>query len=126
VHGAAKFEVNVLPVACIYFDRLQSQKAYPECYTLTEFNVHRLLAISFVLAYKFLMDPPELHDNVTMVRVAGLVNVEELNRMERTALGLIDWRLCVDSAEFDAKATCLGVATIAEQSVPGPLVAVDA
>ena len=95
--------------AHVYFTRICAQVE------LSPLNVHRLLAACVCVAHKFCEDVPSAQ--CVLARTFG-VTARELGRLERAALGLLDWRLYVRAAAYDAACASLAEAF---RAVPRPL-----
>ena len=112
VHFYGFFEPATLVLMVIYFDRLRTSPPLETdiCdHRLTHFNFHRMLAVSFTLAAKYLLDPCHVASNLKMSKIAGIDRLTEMNNLERYALTLLNYRLMVDSTEFRKTCDELGI-----------------
>jgi hypothetical protein len=82
-------------LALIYIDRIV--KLHPE-FTISLFNIHRLLVTSVMLGAKFFDDL--YYSNAYYAKVGG-VRTSELNALEAQFLRLIEWKLHVLPQEYD-------------------------
>lgn len=82
-------------VALIYIDRLTG--ANPNIF-INECTIHRLLAVSLVLAMKY-NDDQLLHNNAYVSQVVG-IDTTELNRLEFLFMKMVDFKLFVYPNEF--------------------------
>ena len=108
-HGA--FDATVIPVALVYLERtvdLPPPSASSTCsHPLTRYNVHRIVAIAFILAYKYLMEEQEVASSVAMAKISGFSTVSELYYLERYTLAHLNWHLFVSVEQFEAAKTRL-------------------
>ena len=65
---------------------------------VTEYNIHRLLLISFVLATKIYDD--EYFENKYYAKIGGISN-KEINSMELEFVELLEFNLFVKEIEFE-------------------------
>lgn len=65
---------------------------------VTEYNIHRLLLISFVLATKIYDD--EYFENKYYAKIGGISN-KEINSMELEFVELLEFNLFVKEVEFE-------------------------
>lgn len=79
----------------VYLDRVQEKCKE---LSMTEMNCHRLLSTALVLAIKYLDD--EVYSNAYYARVGGL-STSELNNLETTMLGILDWNLTVSPDTYN-------------------------
>jgi len=91
----AGFSQAVLIAALIYIDRLVQ---YNNEYSLTGYNIHKLLLISSLLATKFFDD--HYYFNSYYAKVGG-VPVREINFLETTFLKLLDFNLFISNDLFE-------------------------
>mmetsp|Transcript_53844 Transcript_53844/g.106222 ORF Transcript_53844/g.106222 Transcript_53844/m.106222 type:complete len:90 (+) Transcript_53844:3-272(+) len=73
-------------------------KLHPD-FVISNFNIHRLLSVSLMLAAKFHDDV--FYANPHYAKVAGL-QVQEFNRLEEQLLEMLKWQLNVLPGEYDA------------------------
>ena len=81
-------------MALSYIDKLSNDDNWPV--TLTRFNVHRLLAVSMMIASKFYED--QYLDNDSWGTITGM-GLPEINRIERRFLLYIDFDI---NTRFDS------------------------
>jgi hypothetical protein len=67
-----------------------------------DFNVHRLLCTSLVLAAKFMED--QSCSNLHYARVGGIETLEEMNKLEALMLRALDYRLYVTKEGYEEAA----------------------
>jgi len=79
-----------------YIDRLLQRNP---AVTVSPRSCHRMLACSLVLAAKFQDDT--FYSNKFYAKIAGL-SLQEMNKLERRMLELLDYRLVVDLEEFES------------------------
>merc|ERR1712129_247345 len=85
-----------LVCSLVYIDRIV--KRHPE-FMVSPLNVHRLLAVSMMLAAKFLDD---IHySNSHYAKVAG-VRVQEMCALEAQFVKLIDWQFLVQADDYSS------------------------
>lgn len=104
---------SVLLTACIYLDRLVV--AEPQLF-LRSANVHKMFAVAFMLAFKFLED-----DYLTSHFFSPALRIpkEELNQLEIYFLRCINYHLFVDPESFcDAQITLMANAIHSENGIP--------
>ena len=82
-------------LALVYIDRLIKRHSD---FSVTQFNVHRLLVTAVMLAAKFFDDL--YYSNGYYAKVGG-VKCSELNVLEVHFLRMVDWRLAVTTEEFE-------------------------
>ena len=80
-------------LANIYIDRLLHNRHF----TITSLNVRHLLLAALLVATKFIDDS---YPSNGVFADAGLVSLDELNRMERVFLASIGYSLFVNSSQF--------------------------
>eukprot|EP00298_Acanthocystis_sp_HF-20_P019021 c22228_g1_i1.p1 GENE.c22228_g1_i1~~c22228_g1_i1.p1 ORF type:complete len:169 (-),score=24.12 c22228_g1_i1:97-603(-) len=80
-------------VAAIYIQRASSSRAD----LFTKKRIHKLLAISLVLATKFTDD---VHHNQTFYAATCGIDIEELNQLESSFLELIGFKCFISEEEF--------------------------
>mmetsp|Transcript_75536 Transcript_75536/g.218184 ORF Transcript_75536/g.218184 Transcript_75536/m.218184 type:complete len:272 (+) Transcript_75536:48-863(+) len=83
-----------LTLALVYIDRLL--KIHPG-FVVSALNIHRLLAVSIMVAAKFHDDV--FYSNAYYAKVAGL-QTKELNKLEEKFLDMLKWRMYVLPAEY--------------------------
>lgn len=91
---------EVLPIESVYIILLIYLNKFFEKQTekhLDKLNVHRLLACSFLMVYKFNVDVPRSNDFIA--QCAGISN-RELNLLEVDFLTAIDFKLVVSPEEY--------------------------
>ena len=88
---------EVFVTAIAYIDRFLATN--PRGIELALCNVHRLFAVAFVVAAKFVSDL--YNSNKYYARVAG-VSLEELNSLERAFLGDLGYNLYLTPEQYDA------------------------
>jgi hypothetical protein len=67
-----------------------------------DYNVHRLICTSVVLAAKFMED--QSYSNVHYARVGGIETLEEMNKLETLMLQALDYRLYVTKEGYEKAA----------------------
>ena len=86
-------EKNIIILGLIYIDRICDINRL----RLTNYNIHRILFISILIALKYNED--SIYSNKYYSEVAG-VSLKELNSMESSFLELLDFKLYVSEEEF--------------------------
>ena len=86
-------EKNIIILGLIYIDRICDINRL----RLTNYNIHRILFISILIALKYNED--SIYSNKYYSEVAG-VSLKELNSMEISFLELLDFKLFVSEEEF--------------------------
>ena len=86
-------EKNIIILGLIYIDRICDINHL----RLTNYNIHRILFISILIALKYNED--SIYSNKYYSEVAG-VSLKELNSMESSFLELLDFKLFVSEEEF--------------------------
>ena len=86
-------EKNIIILGLIYIDRICDINRL----RLTNYNIHRILFISILIALKYNED--SIYSNKYYSEVAG-VSLKELNSMENSFLELLDFKLFVSEEEF--------------------------
>ena len=86
-------EKNIIILGLIYIDRICDINRL----RLTNYNIHRILFISILIALKYNED--SIYSNKYYSEVAG-VSLKELNSMESSFLELLDFKLFVSEEEF--------------------------
>eukprot|EP00828_Plagiopyla_frontata_P037595 TRINITY_DN4937_c0_g1_i2.p3 TRINITY_DN4937_c0_g1~~TRINITY_DN4937_c0_g1_i2.p3 ORF type:complete len:115 (-),score=18.20 TRINITY_DN4937_c0_g1_i2:220-564(-) len=81
-------------LALIYLDRITQ---ISPAYTINDFNIHRLIITSVVIAAKFFDD--HYFSNSHYAKVGGITN-QELNNLEFEFLNSINYSLYVPSEQF--------------------------
>lgn len=76
-----------LAVALFYIERIEKNGACE----VNKFTIFRLLAVAYLVAYKFMDDPPMMK-NLEYSKIAG-ISVAELNRLEFSFLKAINFEL---------------------------------
>ena len=66
-------------------------------YQISVFNLHKLYLTALVLSIKFHEDFYYTNEYCAMV---GGISCEEMNKLEREMLMLLDYRLCISSAQY--------------------------
>ena len=77
----------------IYIDRICKEKVF-----LNEFNVHRIMFISIVMAYSYNEDI--IFDNEYLALVSG-VSLKEMLSLEHSFLDLLEFKFYVDEKIFE-------------------------
>ena len=90
----AKAEESTFVVSLIYIDRVCKNKKV----SLNEFNVHKLILASTVVAIKYNED--KFYSNKYYAKIGG-VTLEEMNTLESGFINCIDFYLFVDSKVFE-------------------------
>lgn len=85
---------EVFLTALIYMDRLAERCGF----VFNSMNIHRSYLISLMVAAKFFEDQP--CDNGYFATVGG-VSIQEINAMELTFLGLLEYRVSVTGIEYN-------------------------
>ena len=86
-------EKSSLIISLIYLDRICKQKIF-----LTNYNIHKLLIISILLAIKYNED--SIFENKFYAKVFG-INLNELNELEYEFINLIDFQFFINELEFN-------------------------
>jgi len=86
--------------ALVYMDRLHEKCGF----IYNSMNIHRSYLIALMLAAKFFEDQP--CDNGYFATVGG-VSVQEINSMELSFLGMLDFRISITGFEFNLYAQVL-------------------
>lgn len=81
-------------VALMYIDRII--KTHPHI-QVCDLSCHRLFAIGLLVAVKFNEDT--YYSNAYYAKVSGL-RLQEVNKLERYFLGLLEWKLIVQPEEY--------------------------
>lgn len=92
----AKCSPSCFVVAYAYIDRMIQQE--PQL-RITSLNVHRILITSILVAAKFLDDL--YYDNGYYAKIGG-ITTQEMNKLERDFLFLLDFRLQVTVSVFES------------------------
>ncbi|KAG7576108.1 hypothetical protein ISN45_Aa03g005410 [Arabidopsis thaliana x Arabidopsis arenosa] len=99
IHRYAQCSPACFVAAFAYILRyLQRPEATSKARRLTSLNVHRLLITSLLVAAKFL--DRKCYNNAYYAKIGG-VSTEEMNRLERTFLFDIDFRLNITTDTFE-------------------------
>ncbi|KAL1211710.1 Cyclin-P3-1 [Cardamine amara subsp. amara] len=99
IHRYAHCSPACFVVAFDYILRyLQRQEATSMARRLTSLNVHRLLITSLLVSAKFLNR--KCYNNAYYAKIGG-VSTEEMNRLERTFLFDVDFRLNITTENFE-------------------------
>mmetsp|Transcript_88880 Transcript_88880/g.248773 ORF Transcript_88880/g.248773 Transcript_88880/m.248773 type:complete len:282 (+) Transcript_88880:86-931(+) len=85
-----------LVLSMIYVDRLLQMH---DGFVVSSLNIHRLMAVSVMVAAKF--HDELFYSNGYYAKVAG-VHLAELNRMEVKFMVMLQWRLYVSPAQYEA------------------------
>eukprot|EP01059_Diplonema_ambulator_P036417 TRINITY_DN9061_c2_g1_i2.p1 TRINITY_DN9061_c2_g1~~TRINITY_DN9061_c2_g1_i2.p1 ORF type:complete len:169 (+),score=38.40 TRINITY_DN9061_c2_g1_i2:49-507(+) len=96
-----KNDALVLVPAMVLLDRAISRSGL----SLTNRRKHRLVLAALVITQKISFDIN--HSNVIYSRIGG-VTLEEVTRLEREFLRIIDWDCSVSAEEYDEYVTALG------------------
>ena len=88
-----KIEFSTLILSMIYIDRICKEKVF-----LNEFNVHRIMFISIVMAYSYNEDI--IFDNEYLALVSG-VSLKEMISLEHSFLDLLEFKFYVDEKIFE-------------------------
>ena len=94
IQSFAKVEDNTLILSLIYIDKICEKTSI----ILSEYNIHKILFTSILVAIKFNEDL--YYKNKDYAKVAG-VSTKELNKMEREFLRLIKFETYVNKQIFD-------------------------
>ena len=86
-------EKSSLIISLIYLDRICKQKIF-----LTNYNIHKLLIISILLAIKYNED--SIFENKFYAKVFG-INLNELYELEYEFINLIDFQFFINELEFN-------------------------
>eukprot|EP01064_Diplonema_japonicum_P023798 TRINITY_DN34220_c0_g1_i1.p1 TRINITY_DN34220_c0_g1~~TRINITY_DN34220_c0_g1_i1.p1 ORF type:complete len:175 (+),score=34.74 TRINITY_DN34220_c0_g1_i1:51-527(+) len=84
---------SVLAAAMVLLDRVLAKAGL----TLTTRNMHRLFFSSLVITHKMCFDTT--HSNTFYSKIGG-VGIEEVSRLEREFLRLLDWQCFVAPEEY--------------------------
>ena len=90
----SKIEKSTLIISLIYIDKICDQKEI----ILTEYNVHRILFSSLLIAIKYNED--KKYDNSFYAKVAG-ISLKELNVLESKFLKIIDFDLFIPKEVYE-------------------------
>jgi len=82
-------------VALVYLDRLARRD---QRLVVSPYNVHRLVLTATVIATKFLDD--SVYKNSHYAYVGGITQIEEMNRLEREMLAILQYDLSCTVEEF--------------------------
>lgn len=89
-----KVEESTLVIALIYIDRIcKRQKLF-----LNEYNIHRTILASIVVAIKFLED--KYYSNLYYGKVGG-VRLDQMNALESEFIDCLDFSLYVDTKLYE-------------------------
>ena len=88
-----KLESSSLILALIYIDRIYDKNDFE----LNEFNIHKLLFTSIIVAMKYNED--RIYDMKCYSKVGG-ISIKTLTKLEYTFLELIDYDLFVEKEEY--------------------------
>ena len=94
IQSITKVEDNTLILSLIYIDKICEKTSI----ILSEYNIHKILFTSILVAIKFNEDL--YYKNKDYAKVAG-VSTKELNKMEREFLRLIKFETYVNKQIFD-------------------------
>ena len=84
----SKIEISTLILSLIYLNKILEKGLL-----LTEYNVHKLLCISILIAIKYNED--KISNNNYYAQIFGL-SLKEMNNLENSYLNLIDYKLYID------------------------------
>lgn len=88
-----RIEFSTLILSMIYIDRICKEKVF-----LNEYNIHRLMFISIIMAYSYNED--RIFDNKYLCLVSG-VSLKEMLALEHDFLDLIEFNLYVSNNDFE-------------------------
>lgn len=88
-----KIEFSTLILSMIYIDRICKEKVF-----LNEYNIHRIMFISIIMAYSYNEDC--VYDNKYLALVSG-VSLEEMISLEHSFLDLLEFKFYVDEKIFE-------------------------
>lgn len=94
IQSFSEVEDNTLIISLIYIDKICDNASI----ILTEYNVHKILFVSILLAIKYNEDT--FYDNKYYSKIAG-VPLKELKNMEYEYIKLINFDLYVNKAIFE-------------------------
>ena len=94
IQSLSKVEDNTLILALIYIDKIYEKTSI----ILTEFNIHRILFTSILIAIKYNEDI--FYENNFYAKIAGVTD-KELRKMEITFLRLIKFELYANKSLFE-------------------------
>ena len=86
-------ECNTLILSIIYIDRICKDKVF-----LNEFNIHRIMFISIIMAYLYNEDETEEEEDLALV---GGISLKEMILLEHDFIDLIDFNFYVDEKIFE-------------------------
>ncbi|AEE74220.1 putative cyclin PHO80, Cyclin-like superfamily [Arabidopsis thaliana] len=110
IHRYAQCSPVCFVAAFAYILRyLQRPEATSTARRLTSLNVHRLLITSLLVAAKFL--ERQCYNNAYYAKIGG-VSTEEMNRLERTFLVDVDFRLYITTETFEKHCLMLQKETV--------------
>lgn len=93
IYKYCSIEKSTIILSLIYIDRFCNMNNFQ----LSNFNIHKILFISTLIAIKYNED--EIYSNDYYAQVAGLP-LNEINLMEKTFLKFLDYKLFVSDEEF--------------------------
>ena len=88
-----KIEFSTLILSMIYLDRICKEKIF-----LNEFNVHRIMFISIIMAYYYNEDC--IDNSKYLAKVSG-ISLKEMVLLEKYFIELIDFNFFVDEKIFE-------------------------
>jgi len=86
-------EKSSLIISLIYLDRICKYKIF-----LTNYNIHKLMVISILMAIKYNED--SIYENKFYAKVFG-INLKELNELEFEYIKLINFQFFINDLEFN-------------------------
>ena len=94
IHKFSKFDNSNIILAYIYIKRLTSKKNF----YLSQFNVHRIILISILLALKYNSDIQYTNKYFSLI---GGIPLDNINKIEYEFCNFIDFNFYVSENEFD-------------------------
>ena len=88
-----KIEFSTLILSMVYIDRICKEKVF-----LNEYNIHRVMFISIIMAYSYNEDC--IYDNNYLALVSG-VSLKEMISLEHSFLDLLEFNFYVDGKIFE-------------------------
>lgn len=84
-----------IPVFLIYLKRIKNNGII-----LTEYNIHRLMLTSILIAVKYWEDDYEFNEE-TFIKISGVRNETELYNLQIEFLVTINWKLFIEKIDYE-------------------------
>ena len=84
-----------LVVALIYLKRIREK-----CVKITEYNIHRFILTSILLAVKYWDDNYKFNED-TYIQLSGVRDEKELTNLQIEFLIIIEWKLFIKKIEYE-------------------------